>query len=167
MTPTAPADDSICGRQVSRPSSHVARVRSIPSVQHAAQNCRSARPDEAICTPVVWPIVALVVVAGLAIALVAQRKHEEDLVGLLTPLLESRVDLAIANTTSKPGAIGEYTGIISDIDPVPRWVLFRWIEWRDGGNVGAPSPDRLAEIDVRAHDIRWVEAPGQARIDLV
>jgi hypothetical protein len=100
--------------------------------------------------PVVWPIVALVVV-----------------VGLLTPLLESRVDLARANTTSKPGVIGAYTGVISDIDPVSRWVRFRWIDWRDTANLGAPLPERLAEIGVRADDIRWVDAPGQARIDLV
>jgi hypothetical protein len=28
-------------------------------------------------------------------------------------------------------------------------------------------PERLAEIGVRADEIRWVQVPGQERIDLV
>ncbi len=114
-----------------------------------------------------WVVVALAVVVGLGIALVVQRKHEADLVSILAPLLDSRVDLAIANTTSKPGGIGEYTGVIGSIDPESRWVLFQWIDWRDDANALGPLPERLADVGVRADDIRWVELPGQARIDLV
>jgi hypothetical protein len=75
--------------------------------------------------------------------------------------------LAIANSSARPGGIGEYTGIISEIDPATRWVQFRWIEWRESANALAPSPERLAEVGVIADDIRWVEPPGQTRIDLV
>ena len=114
----------------------------------------------------VW-IVILVIVSALAIGLVVQRRHDDDLVERLVPLRSQEVVLCIAPTSAKFGTMGEYVGVISEVDPATRWVTFDWIEHADPQHPGSLDPASLAENGIIADCIRWVEPPNGRRIGLL
>ena len=76
---------------------------------------------------VVW-VVVTVIASALAIALVVQRRHDDDLVVRLTALCGQEVKLCIAPTSSKFAAMGEYAAVIAD--------CIRWVEPPNGPRIG-------------------------------